>query len=208
MTRRLGLRHCLHPSIAHPTLNTTTNNHHHHHHPSFVTFGVVYGLLRRVHRYPVFLRGTTAPSTHTTITAALTQAGLLATPAASVAGASTGAGGGIVFPPSRSSSLSKSAVGASSSSSQQSSQQQQQQQQGTDMDAVASALLAQQQQQQQQMLQPAPMSAQLVLQIQAVMDGTMTTDALCVAFLRPYSELEELALVGGGEGAEVCILYK
>ncbi len=86
---------------------------------------------------------------------------------------------------------------------------------------MASALQAQHQQQQlqepqqhhqyhqqQQQQQSAPVSAQLVLQIQAMMDGTRTADQLCVAFLRPYSELEELALLGGGEGTEVCILYK
>lgn len=75
--------------------------------------------------------------------------------------------------------------------------------------AVAAALQAQQQQQQQrQQQQPAPVSAQLVLQVQAMMDGTRTADELCVTFLRPYAELEALALMGAGEGAVVCVLYK
>lgn len=153
-----------------------------------------------MHRHPVFLRGPGPPSTPAAITTALTNAGLLPTTAAPVA--PTTAGGGVVFPPSRSSSLSKGggaeADGGALASAVASALQEQQQ------------LLQQQQQQQQQLQQqqPAPVSAQLVLEVQAMMDGTRTADELCVAFLRPYGELEELALLGGGEGAEVLILYK
>jgi hypothetical protein len=45
-----------------------------------------------------------------------------------------------------------------------------------------------------------------VEQVQAILDGTRTMDEVCVAFMRSFEELEDIALSAGG--GEVLIVYK
>ncbi len=113
-----------------------------------VTFGVVYGFLRRVHRYPVYLKG-----------------------GGGGGGGSNGSGadhGPAPVPPSRASTYSKTPHGGG-----------------------------------MQMYPP-----MIVRQVQAMLDGTRTMDEVCVAFLKPFEELEAIALSGDGGPGEILILYK
>jgi hypothetical protein len=64
----------------------------------------------------------------------------------------------------------------------------------------------QQQQQQQQSSRPGIYPPLLVEQVQAMLDGTRTMDEVCVAFMRSFEELEDIALSPGG--GEVLIVYK
>jgi len=145
----------------------------------FVTFGVVYGFLRRVHRYPVYIR--------------------LRNKGGGGSSSSSSSGGGLIMvPPSRSSSLSRTQGGQ-----QQHLQQQQQQQQQQHLQQQQ-----QQQQHQHQQLQARPgiYPPLLVEQVQAMLDGARTMDEVCVAFMRSFEDLEDIALSAGG--GEILILYK
>jgi len=129
----------------------------------FVTFGVVYGFLRRVHRYPVYIRTRNKEGGGSS--------------------SSSSSGGGLIMVlPSRSSSLSRTQGG----------QQQHLQQQ--------------QQQHQQLQARPGIYPPLLVEQVQAMLDGARTMDEVCVAFMRSFEELEDIALSAGG--GEILIVYK
>ena len=149
----------------------------------FVTFGVVYGFLRRVHRYPVYIRTWNKGG-----------GGLSSSRNSSV-------GGLIMVPPNRSSSLSQ---------AQDGQRQQQRQQQHHHHHHHQHQHQHQQQHQHQHQQQSSSRSgsypSSLVEQVQAMLDGTRTMDEVCVAFMRPFEELEEIALSAGV--GEVLIVYK
>lgn len=141
----------------------------------FVTFGVVYGFLRRVHRYPVYIRKWNKGTEELSSSKSSISAGL------------------ITMPPNRPSSLPRARGAPQQHHHHQHHHHQQQRQE-------------EKQQQQQQFSRPGFHPHSLVDQVKVLLDGTRTMDEVCVAFMRPFQELEEIVL-SAGDG-EVLIVYK